>query len=72
MLPDAQATAALGLTAREAEVLHWISCGKTNYEIGVILEMHTATVKKHVEHIFKKLGVENRTAAATFVLAGEP
>jgi DNA-binding NarL/FixJ family response regulator len=70
--PDAQDAAMLGLTARESEVLNWIACGKTNYEIGVILEMHTATVKKHVEHIFKKIGVENRTAAATVALARTP
>ncbi len=71
MLQDTQATTTVGLTARETEVLHWISCGKTNNEIGIILGTHTATVKKHVEHIFKKLGVENRTAAATVALAGE-
>jgi DNA-binding CsgD family transcriptional regulator len=70
--PDAQDAAMLGLTARESEVLNWIACGKTNYEIGVILEMHTATVKKHAEHIFKKIGVENRTAAATVALARTP
>jgi len=53
-----------GLTAREAEVLDWIARGKTNCEIAIILDMQPATVKKHVEHILAKLGVETRTAAA--------
>jgi DNA-binding CsgD family transcriptional regulator len=54
----------LGLTPREAEVLAWITQGKTNYEIGRILDASTGTVSKHVEHILAKLDVENRTAAA--------
>ena len=71
-MPDSSMIETLGLTARETEVLNWITYGKTNHEIGIILEMHTATVKKHVEHIFTKLGVENRTAAATLALAANP
>ena len=54
----------LGLTAREAEVLLWVTQGKTSPEVGVILGCSTATVNKHLEHIFAKLGVETRTAAA--------
>ena len=54
---------ALGLTPREAEVLLWVAQGKTNAEVGLILEMTVATVKKHLEHIFEKLSVENRSAA---------
>ncbi|MFV0387851.1 MAG: response regulator transcription factor [Pyrinomonadaceae bacterium] len=53
----------LGLTNREAEVLFLISKGKTNPEIGMLLEISTRTVQKHVEHIYIKLGVETRTAA---------
>ena len=59
----------LGLTQREAEVLLWISQGKTNYEIGVILGAASGTIRKHVEHILSKLNVENRTAAAAIALA---
>ena len=70
-LPDVHIAAILGLTVRESEVLNWIANGKTNHEIGIILGLHTATVKKHVEHIFTKLGVENRTAAAKLALASE-
>lgn len=54
----------LGLTAREAEVLFWIAHGKTGAEIAAILETTLATVKKHTEHVFDKLGVDSRTAAA--------
>jgi DNA-binding NarL/FixJ family response regulator len=58
----------LGLTQRESEVLYWISNGKTNREIGMILEMSPRTVNKHLEQIFPKLGVRNRTAAARLAL----
>ena len=64
----AKALAALNLTAREAEVLFWISQGKSNHDIGIILGAKTGTVCKHVEHIFGKLNVENRTAAAVIAL----
>ncbi|HWW22174.1 MAG TPA: response regulator [Steroidobacteraceae bacterium] len=55
---------AYGLTAREAEVLIWISRGKANRDIGEILDISPRTVNKHLEPIFVKLGVENRAAAA--------
>ncbi|MGB9476170.1 MAG: helix-turn-helix transcriptional regulator [Candidatus Udaeobacter sp.] len=58
----------LKLTPREAEVLFWISQGKSNHDIGVILGAKTGTVCKHVEHILSKLNVENRTAAAVIAL----
>ena len=56
------------LTDRESEVLSWISQGKTNREIGIILSMSPRTVNKHLEQIYKKLGVENRTTAAIISL----
>ena len=52
------------LTPREAEVLYWVVKGKTNKDIGDILGSSPMTVKKHLERIFVKLGVETRTAAA--------
>ena len=55
---------ALGMTERESEVLFWVAEGKSNPEIGIILHIASSTVKKHLEHIFDKLGVENRTCAA--------
>ncbi|MEK9712750.1 MAG: response regulator transcription factor [Thalassolituus sp.] len=58
----------LSLTEREAEVMLWISRGKTNQEIGQILSMSPRTVNKHLEPVFRKLGVENRTAAAAMAL----
>lgn len=71
VLPDQRsmkALASLKLTPREAEVLFWISQGKSNHDIGVILGAKTGTICKHVEHIFGKLNVENRTAAAVVAL----
>jgi DNA-binding CsgD family transcriptional regulator len=59
-----KALVSLKLTRREAEVLFWISQGKSNHDIGVILGAKTGTICKHVEHIFGKLNVENRTTAA--------
>ena len=52
-----------GLTPRESEVLAWVAKGKTNAEVGVILQMSDRTVQKHLEHIYQKLGVETRTTA---------
>ena len=52
------------LTPRETEVLSWVAKGKTNRDIGDILGMSPRTVNKHLEHVFEKLGVETRTAAA--------
>jgi DNA-binding NarL/FixJ family response regulator len=57
-------TAELGLTTREGEVLSWLSKGKTNRDIAQILGLSPRTVDKHLEQIYAKLGVENRTAAA--------
>jgi DNA-binding NarL/FixJ family response regulator len=66
----------LALTHREAEVLLWIAQGKSNRDIGEILKLSPRTVNKHLEQVFAKLGVENRTAAAalavrTMVAAGD-
>ena len=69
--PDAAADSLrqdFAVTQREADVLLWIAKGKTNREIGLILEMSPRTVNKHLEQIFKKLGVENRTSAAALAI----
>jgi DNA-binding CsgD family transcriptional regulator len=55
------------LTERQTEVLSWVARGKTNAEIGKILSLKTKTIGKYLERIFPKLGVENRTAGASFV-----
>ncbi|HEX6707816.1 MAG TPA: response regulator [Albitalea sp.] len=59
---------AFRLTLREAEVLYWVVKGKTNRDIGDILGSSPATVKKHLEHVYEKLGVETRTAAANLAM----
>jgi len=56
------------LTAREAEVLYWVVKGKINRDIADIVGASPATVKKHLERVFAKLGVETRTAAAGMAL----
>lgn len=69
--PDYSSSAPLhfrGLTEREAEVLLWIAQGKSNGEISVIINTTEATVKKHVQRIFEKLGVESRHAAGLIAL----
>ena len=60
---------ALRLTLRESEVLYWVVKGKTNRDIGDILGNSPRTVNKHLEHVFEKLGVETRTAAANLALS---
>lgn len=51
------------LTAREREVLHWLSEGKRDSEIAVILGISVRTVEQHVRVCLRKLGVENRAGA---------
>lgn len=55
---------AFALTARESEVLYWLSMGKTNRDIAQILTLSSRTINKHLEQIFQKMGVDNRTSAA--------
>lgn len=56
------------LTKREKQVLFWIVEGKTNGDIGRILEISPRTVEKHCESIFRKLGIENRYSAIVCAL----
>jgi DNA-binding response OmpR family regulator/DNA-binding CsgD family transcriptional regulator len=58
----------LAVTEREAEVLLWIARGKSNRDIAEILELSPRTVNKHLEQIYAKLGVENRTSAAALAV----
>lgn len=53
----------LGLTKRESEVLFWIANDRSNAGIARILGCSEGTVRKHLEHLYKKLGVQSRTAA---------
>ncbi len=53
----------LKITRREAEVLFWVAKGKTDWEIAQILNISERTVNKHLEQIYRKLEVNNRTAA---------
>ncbi len=57
-----------GLTRREAEVLLWVSYGKTNKTISEVLGISPRTVNKHLEQVFRKLGVETRAAATAIAV----
>ena len=61
---ETRLVASFGLTEREAEVLYWLTLGKTNRDIGEILTLSARTVNKHLETVYHKMGVDNRTSAA--------
>jgi DNA-binding CsgD family transcriptional regulator len=52
------------LTPREAEIMQWVSAGKTDVQIAAIVGAGVRTVQKHLQNVYTKLGVEGRTAAA--------
>jgi DNA-binding CsgD family transcriptional regulator len=56
------------LTQRESEVLACVAVGKTNAEAAALLSITSGTVKKHLEHIYKKLGAGSRTEAVATAL----
>ena len=56
----------VSLSPREHEILELVGQGRTNREIAAELGVSMRTVKTHVEHLFKKLGVTHRTQAATW------
>jgi DNA-binding response OmpR family regulator len=58
----------LALTSREAEVLLWLSRGKSNRDIAEILGLSPRTINKHLEQMFEKLGVENRASATALAM----
>jgi DNA-binding CsgD family transcriptional regulator len=62
--PPARGGSRIELTPRERTVLQWVAAGKTNPEIAIILGTSWRTVRNQLEHVFQKLGVETRTAAA--------
>jgi HD-GYP domain-containing protein (c-di-GMP phosphodiesterase class II) len=64
--PRAHAALPAGLTAREAQVLAHLARGLTNKEVGAALGISPRTVQHHVEHIYEKLGISTRAAAALF------
>ena len=57
------------LTPREQQILQWIYHGKSNIEIGMILNISPLTVKNHVQKTLRKLNVLNRTQAVGRALA---
>ncbi len=51
------------LSAREIEVLEWVFLGKENIDIGMIMQLSTATVRNHLKSAFRKLDASTRTGA---------
>jgi DNA-binding CsgD family transcriptional regulator len=64
--------AAVGLTRRAIEVLAWVAGGKTNAETAELLSIAPGTVKKHLDHIYEKLGVGTRTEAVVTAMGVAP
>lgn len=70
-LPQIDASPALTtLSPRELEVLEMTALGLTNVEVGARLNLSVHGVKFHLASIYRKLGVSNRTEAATVYLRG--
>lgn len=67
--PPAPASEAVSLTSREADCLHWAARGKTNWEIGQLLEISENTVRFHLKNTYKKLGARTRARAITTALS---
>jgi DNA-binding CsgD family transcriptional regulator len=59
--PEEQAA----LSQREIEIMEWVRIGKTNFEIGVILNLSAFTVKNHLQRIYKKVGTSGRAHTVT-------
>jgi DNA-binding CsgD family transcriptional regulator len=68
LMPSAESLGALGVSPREAEILRLLAMGTANDEIANELGIAVATVRKHLERVYSKLGVNNRTAAAARAL----
>ena len=61
--PDSIPASEFQLSSRELEIMGWVRMGKTNHEVGRILNISTYTVKNHLQRIFRKLNVTNRAQA---------
>ena len=68
MLLSGESLGLLGLTSREADILLGVARGKTNREIAAGLYVSPLTVKTHLQHVYRKLGVESRTEALSRAL----
>ncbi len=66
--PRLAADVEIALTQREGEVLRQMACGLTNRQIAQTLRISRETVKDHVQHIFQKIGVSDRTQAAVWAV----
>jgi DNA-binding CsgD family transcriptional regulator len=60
------------LSVAELQVLRLVAGGATNQDVARRLSVSEATVRKHLEHVYRKLGVTNRTAASALVRTTAP
>ncbi len=67
--PRIEALRSLGLTPRQAQVMRLVACGKPSHQVAAELRIELATVEKHLEHIYARLGVSSRAAAIARVYA---
>lgn len=65
--PQGRLSGLATLTPREREILDWLGEGKSNWQIGQIVGCREETVKKHLQRVYRKLGVETRLSAANFL-----
>jgi DNA-binding CsgD family transcriptional regulator len=63
-----QSLEVLGLSQRETEALGWLMQGKDNKSIALLMAVGASTVRKHLENIYRKLGVQSRTEAVSYAL----
>ena len=66
--PRLAANVEVPLTLRESEVLRQLALGLTNKEIALALKISYETVKEHVQHVLRKVGVSDRTQAAVWAV----
>ena len=62
---DSSQRSKIDLSEREREVLSWVARGRSNKEIGQLLDISPRTVQHHVRHIYDKIGVSTRAEAIT-------
>ncbi len=68
MFPADESFSSRLLTPRQREVMQYVCEGKTNAEIGILLQCKEGTIKKHLQDVYHRLGVENRFAAIVLLL----
>jgi DNA-binding CsgD family transcriptional regulator len=72
IIPRTESSLLDSLTPREREIIQWLCEGKSNWEIGQIVGCSEGTVKKHLQHVYPKLGMESRMQVVNLLLRKSP